>query len=87
MRKALMRSNTRLLLSAVMIFQFLSMALIAFSGETVSQQALILAAALPLCTMLAANLLGRLWPIDRAILILVLLLASVGVITLSAIAR
>ena len=87
MRKALMRSNTRLLLSGIMIFQFLSMALIAFSGETVSQQALILAAALPLCTMLAANLLGRLWPIDRAILILVLLLASVGVITLSAIAR
>ena len=82
-----MRSNTRLLLSAVMIFQFLSMALIAFSGETVSRQALILAAALPLCTMLASNLLGRLWPIDRAILILVLLLASVGVITLSAIAR
>ena len=87
MRKALMRSNTRLLLSGIMIFQFLSMALIAFSGETVSQQALILAAALPLCTMLAANLLGRLWPIDRAILILVLLLSSVGVITLSAIAR
>ena len=87
MRKALMRSNTRLLLSGIMIFQFLSMALIAFSGETVSRQALILAAALPLCTMLASNLLGRLWPIDRAILILVLLLASVGVITLSAIAR
>ena len=82
-----MRSNTRLLLSGIMIFQFLSMALIAFSGETVSRQALILAAALPLCTMLASNLLGRLWPIDRAILILVLLLASVGVITLSAIAR
>lgn len=87
MRKALMRSNTRLLLTAVMLFQFLSMAVIAFAGETVSQQAMILAAALPLCTMLFVNLCGHFWPVDRAILILVLLLVSIGVIALSAIAK
>ena len=87
MRKALMRSNTRLLLSGVMCFQFLAMALVAFRGETVSTQALVLAAALPVGAMLVTNLMGRLWPVDRAILILTLLLVSVGVITLSGIAR
>ena len=87
MRKALMRSNTRLLLTAVMLLQFLAMLVIAFKGGAVSQQALILAAALPLATMLIVNITGKLWPVDRAVLILVLLLLSVGVITLSAIAK
>ena len=87
MRKALMRSNTRLLLSAVMLFQAAAMLLVAFSHETVSIQALILAAALPAATMLTANIMGKIWPVDRAILILVMLLVSVGVITLSGIAK
>ena len=87
MRKALMRSNTRLLLTAVMIFQFLSMLMVAFKGETISLQSLILAVALPAVTMIVTNALGKLWPVDRAILILVLLLVSVGIITLSGIAK
>ena len=87
MRRALMRSNTRLLLSGVLIFQALAMALLAFKDGAVSVQALVLAAALPLVTLLAVNGMGRLWPVDRAVLILVMLLVSIGVITLSAIAR
>lgn len=87
MRRALMRSNTRLLLSAVAIFQALALALVAFRGDAVSTQALILAAVVPLGTILTANLMGRLWPVDRAILILVMLLLSVGVITLQGIAK
>lgn len=87
MRRALMRSNTRLLLSGVTAFQALAMALAAFRGEAVSVQALALAAALPLCTLLAVNVMGRLWPIDRAILILSLLLVSIGIVTLTGIAR
>ena len=87
MRRALMRSNTRLLLSAVAIFQALALALVAFRGDAVSTQALILAAAVPLGTILTANLMGRLWPVDRAILILVMLLLYVGVITLQGIAK
>ena len=47
MKRALMRSNTRLLLTAVMLFQFAAMALIAFQSGTVNRQALILAVALP----------------------------------------
>ena len=87
MKKALMRSNTRLLLSAVMLFQAAAMLLVAFQGESINTQALILALALPLGTWLATMLMGRIWPVDRAILILVLFLCSVGIITLSDIAK
>ena len=82
-----MRSNTHLLLSAVMLFQALAMLLIAFQKGGVNLQALALAAALPLVTWLTTALMGRLWPVDRAILILVLFLCSVGLITLSDIAK
>jgi len=87
MRKALMRSNTRLLLTAVVIFQALSMLLIAIQPEGFSLQALILAAAIPLATIAVTNFMGKIWPIDRAILIFVMLLCSIGVITLSDIAK
>lgn len=87
MKKALMRSNTRLLLSAVMLFQAAAMLLIAFQKGAINVQALILAAALPLGTALVTVVMGRIWPVDRAILILVLFLCSIGVIALSDIAR
>ena len=48
MRRALMRSNTRLLLTAVVIFQALAMLLIALKPETASLQPLILAAVIGL---------------------------------------
>lgn len=87
MRRALMRSNTRLLLTAVVIFQALAMLLIALKPETASLQPLIFAVAIPLTTILVTNLMGKIWPVDRAILILVLLLASVGLIALSDVCR
>ena len=74
MKRALMRSNTRLLLSAVMLFQAAAMLLVAFQSEAVNRQALVLAAALPAVTALTTVIMGRLWPVDRAILILVLFL-------------
>ena len=86
-RTALMRSNTRLLLTAVMTFQAAAMTLIAFQSGTVNIQALVLAAALPTVTALTSVLMGKAWPVDRAILILVLFLSSLGIITLSDIAR
>ena len=87
MRKALMRSNTRLLLTAVVVLQALSMLLISLQPGTIDLQALLLAAALPLVTVGVTNLMGRIWPVDRAILILVLFLCSIGIITLSDIAK
>ena len=86
MRKALMRSNTRMLLTAVVIFQFLALLLIALKPEA-GMQPLILAAAVPLSTILITSLMGKIWPVDRAILILVLLLCSIGLISLSDICR
>ena len=87
MKKALMRSNTRLLLTAVVIFEVLAMLLIALKPETESIQPLVLAAALPLVTVLSTNLMGRIWPVDRAILIMVLLLCATGIISLSDITK
>ena len=87
MRRALMRSNTRLLLTAVIVFQALALALLTFRNGAPSPQTALLTAAVPLVTALTVNGMGRLWPIDRAILILSLLLASVGIIALTAVAR
>ena len=87
MKKALMRSNTHLLLSAVMLFQAAAMLLIAFQKEAINVQALVLAVALPLVTWLVTTLIGRIWPVDRAILIMVMFLCSVGLISLSDIAK
>lgn len=82
-----MRSNTRLLLSAVMIFQLAAGLLLALKKSPFDAQALILAAALPLATWLVSTLMARVWPVDRAIVILALLLCSVGILTLQDIAR
>ncbi|HIU33182.1 MAG TPA: FtsW/RodA/SpoVE family cell cycle protein [Candidatus Pullichristensenella excrementigallinarum] len=87
MRKALMRSNTRLLLSAVMLFQFTAMLLISCQQDPLDLQALIFAGALPAATWLTTMVMGRVWPVDRAIVILAMLLCSVGIITLSDIAK
>lgn len=87
MRRALKKSNTRLLLSSVALFQLLCMLLISLQGESVSVQALIFAAAIPLGTILITNIMGKIWPIDRALLILILLLCSIGLITLSDICK
>lgn len=87
MKKALMRSNTRLLLTTVVVFEALAMLLLALKPGVQSLQPLILAAALPLATIIVTNLMGKIWPVDRAILILVLLLCAIGIIALSDIAK
>jgi len=87
MKKALMRSNTRLLLSGVMIFQCAACVLLALKGGSINIQALVFAVALPLGTYLVTTIIGKLWPVDRAIVIFALLLTSVGIITLQGIAR
>ena len=86
-KKALMRSNTSLLLTAVILFQFSAALLLAFKGETLDVQALAFAVAIPTATWLISTLITRVWPVDRAIIIMALLLCSVGIITLQDIAR
>ena len=87
MRRNLMRSNTRLLLTSVVVFQLLAFLLLTVKPGNESMQTLILAAAVPLSTLLITNLMGKFWPVDRAILILVELLCSIGLITLTAICK
>ena len=87
MRSAMLRSNTRLLLSGVMLFQFLSMLLITCKTQPLNTQALILTAALPLGTWAVSMGITRIWPVDRAIVIMALFLCSVGIITLQDICR
>ena len=87
MKKALMRSNTRLLLSAVLLFQFVSALLLTFKGDTIDMQALLFTFAIPAVTWLVCTQITRLWPVDRAIIILALLLCSIGIISLKDIAR
>jgi cell division protein FtsW (lipid II flippase) len=87
LKKALMRSNTRLLLSGVMIFQFAAGLLLALKKSPFDAQALILSAALPISTWLISTVIVRFWPVDRAIVIMALLLCSVGILTLQDIAR
>ena len=87
LKKALMRTNTHALMTGVMLFQFTSMLLLTFRIEPFDLQALVLAIAMPLVTRLTIALFSKLWPIDRATLIMVLFLNSVGIVTLQAIAR
>lgn len=86
-KKALMRSNTDALLGGVMLFQFTAMLLLAFKTEVFNTQALIFAIALPVVTKLTVAIISKIWPIDRATLIMALMLNSIGIITLQAIAR
>ena len=87
LKRALLRSNTKLLMTVVMLFQATGMLLLAFKRDPIDTQALIMAAVLPLGTYLTVNLYSRLWQVDRALMILFLFLCSVGLITLQDIAR
>ncbi len=87
LRRAVLRSNTRLLLTGVMLFQLTGMLLLAIKSDSFDGQALLFAAAMPLITFLVVKLFSKLWPIDRALLILTLFLCSISLVTLKDIAR
>ena len=87
MRRALMKSNTRRLLTTVAVLEFMAMLLVALQPGDSTVQPYILAVAIPLVTILVTNLMGKIWPVDRGILILTLLLCGIGLITLSDICK
>ena len=82
-----MRSNTRLLLSSVVLFQLAAMLIVSMRGGKFDTTKLLVAFALPVTTLAVANALPRLWPVDRAIAILVMMLTGTGIITLYDISR
>ena len=87
LRNALKKADTSLLCYAVMLFQATAMLLLTFRVQPIDTQALILAGAMPAATWVYIKLVDRFWPVDGVILTLTLFLCSVGVITLTAIAR
>jgi cell division protein FtsW (lipid II flippase) len=87
LRRAVLRANTRLLLTGVMLFQFTGMLLLAIRSDSFDLQALMFAVMMPLVTFLVVKLFTKFWPIDRALLILTLMLCSISLVTLKDIAR
>jgi len=88
LKQLVLRSNTSLLQYGVILFQITAMLLLAFKTEgAIDTQALMFAAAMPLCTIIICKLFSRFWPIDRALLLMVIFLLSVSLVTLKAIAR
>mgnify|MGYP000946306221 CR=1 FL=1 len=87
LRRAVLRANTHLLLTGVMLFQFTGMLLLAIRSDSFDLQALLFAAALPLTTFAVVKLYSKIWPVDRALLILTLMLCSISLVTLKDIAR
>ncbi len=61
MRRALYRSNTKVLMTGVMIFQALGMLLLALKTSPLDTQALGMAILMPLVTWLSLALYGRLF--------------------------
>lgn len=84
-RKKLNRTNELPLLYAVLIFQFAGMLLIAFRDSAVDAFSLRMSVILPAGTYLGLKLLQKLWPVDRAIYILIAFLCSLSVILLRAV--
>ncbi len=87
LRRAVLRANTHLLLTGVMLFQFTGMLLLAIKSDSLDLQALVFAALMPAVTFFVVKLFSKLWPIDRALLILTLLLCSISLVSLKDIAR
>ena len=87
MRKAVKRSDARMPGMLVILFQISAMLLLTFRTSPIDQQALLMAFAMPMATILIKKMVTRLWKVDRVVLTMVLFLCSVSLVTLTAIAR
>ncbi len=71
----------------IILFQTSAMLLLTFKTDPIDMQALNLAVAMPAVTLLVLKGFPRIWPIDRTVLSMVMMLCSVSVVTLTGIAR
>lgn len=76
------RGALRLLTYVTILFQISAFVLLALKTQPIDVQALILAAAFPLGTLALDMLIRRVWHADRALLMLVMLISSIGMVTL-----
>ena len=87
LKRKLMRSNTSLLLTGVMLFQFAAMLLLTLKKSPFDLQAFSMALALPVASYIVTMGASRIWHVDRALMIMMLFLCSVSLVTLQDIAR
>lgn len=76
------RGALRLLTYITILFQISAFVLLALKTQPIDIQALILAAAFPLGTLALDMVVRRVWHADRALLMLVMLISSIGMVTL-----
>lgn len=76
------RGTLRLLTYITILFQISAFVLLALKTQPIDIQALILAAAFPLGTLALDMVVRRVWHADRALLMLVMLISSIGMVTL-----
>ena len=72
----------RLLTYVIVLFQISAFSLIALKSQPVDMQALIMAAAFPLGTLLLKMLIDRVWHVDRILYLLTMALCSIGMVML-----
>lgn len=84
-RKRLNRTNELPLIYAVLLFQLVAMGLLAFRDGAAEAFSLKMAVLLPLGTYVGLKLMTWLWPVDRAIYIMVAFLCSLSVVLLRAV--
>ncbi len=77
----------RLLTYVIVLFQISAFSLIALKSQPVDMQALIMAAAFPLGTLLLKMLIDRVWHVDRILYLLTMALCSIGMVMLEDITK
>lgn len=77
----------RLLTYVIVLFQISAFSLIALKSQPVDMQALIMAAAFPLGTLLLKMLIDRVWHADRILYLLTMALCSIGMVMLEDITK
>lgn len=86
-RNASIGRDDRMMTWLVVLFQVSAMLLLTFKKNPIDRQALYLSGIMPAVTLLVLRGVPRIWRVDRTILSMVLMLCSVSVVTLTAIAR
>lgn len=81
------QSAERLFTYVIVLFQISAFVLVALKTQPIDTQALMLAAIFPVGTLLITMLAERVWHVDKALLLMVLLLCSIGMVTLEDITK
>ncbi len=85
-RRERARNPIRLLVSAIVLFEFSALLLIAVKPPSINLEALVLAGCLPVLCWVSTMLLPKLFPLDRLLMALTNFLCGVGIVILYCVA-